>query len=126
MVRCSRSASNTWVSCARTFLLSQLKHRTSLFMAALRVGSAHSNAASGAPEYRRSFHFRSKTVRRIERTDTIDKGNSAPRLTPSCPVPAACKCDRPHFIHSEELNIFNKPALLHSKLESYNYILNIQ
>jgi len=78
MVRCSRSGSNTYVSRTCTFLLSQLKHRTSFFMAAVRVGSAHSNAASGAPEYRRPFHFRSKTVRRIERRDTIDKCKSAP------------------------------------------------
>jgi hypothetical protein len=77
MVRCSRSGSNTWVSCACAFLLSQLKHRTSLFMAAIRVGSVHSNAASGAPEYRRSFHFRTKIVRRIQPADIIDKGKTA-------------------------------------------------
>jgi hypothetical protein len=27
---------------------------------------------------------------------------------------------------NEKLNIFNKPALFHSKLESHNYLLNIQ
>jgi hypothetical protein len=55
-----------------------MKHGTTLFMAAVGMGSEHGNAASGAPEYRMSSILLEEIkVRRTERTYIIDKGNPA-------------------------------------------------
>jgi len=97
VVRCSRPGSNTWVSRAPTFLLSQLKHTTSLFTAAVRVGSGHSNAASGAPEYRRSFNFRSKTDELNEQILSIKASLHPVDIFMTC---TSCMKMRPSTFHS--------------------------